>query len=268
MALRFYQDNLKDRVAVVTGAASGIGLAIAQNLAKLGARVCLVDIQKDALKSAGDAINKSDGCGRTMTVLADLSSEAEIKAMHSSVAEQFGKADILINNAGLQHVHPIEGFPINEWDKLIGIMLRGAFLCTREFLPAMTQAKWGRIINIASIHSIVASPFKSAYISAKPGLIGLTKTAALEAALHGVTVNAVSPAYVRTPLVEHQIEAQAEVHSLPKERVLEEIMLRPMPQRELIEPEEIGQIVGFLCTDAAQHINGHNLVVDGGWTIT
>ena len=263
-----YQAELKEKVAVVTGAASGIGLAIAQRLAESGAQVCLVDIQKDTLKCAADAINKSDTCGKAVTAVADLSSEAEIKAVRAFVAEQFGRADILINNAGLQYVSPLEDFSISEWDKLVGIMLRGAFLCTREFLPAMAEAKWGRVINIASIHSVVASPFKSAYISAKHGLIGLTKTAALEVARKGITVNAISPAYVRTPLVERQIESQSQVHSLPKEQVLEEIMLKPMPQKELIEPEEIGQIVLFLCSDAARHINGHNLVVDGGWTIT
>jgi 3-hydroxybutyrate dehydrogenase len=263
---RFNQDNLAEKVAVVTGAASGIGLAIAQSLAESGATVCLVDVQKIALENAVSAINEKGG--KAILAVADLSSESEINSLHNLVAERVGRADILINNAGLQYVSPLESFPVKEWDNLIGIMLRGAFLCTRQFLPEMVEARWGRIINIASIHSLVASAFKSAYVSAKHGLIGLTKTAALEVARNGVTVNAISPAYVRTPLVERQIESQAQLHSIPRERVLEEIMLAPMPQKELIEPEEIGQIVIFLCSDAARHINGHNLVVDGGWTVT
>ncbi len=257
---------LKDKVAVVTGAASGIGLSVAQGLAESGARVCLVDIQKEALENAVSEINKTGG--NAISAMADLGSETEIKALHNQVTNQLDTVDILVNNAGLQYVSPFEDFPVIEWDKLMNVMLRGAFLCTQQFLPRMVEAKWGRIINIASIHSIVASPFKAAYVSAKHGLLGLTKTVALEVASKGVTVNAISPSYVRTPLVERQIENQAKVHSIPKERVLEEIMLAPMPQKELIEPKEIGDSVIFLCSPAARHINGHNLVIDGGWTVT
>lgn len=261
-----FSANLKGRVAVVTGAASGIGLAVANSLARAQAKVCLVDIQRDELEIGAAKINKNGG--EALPVWADLSSPKEIKAFYRQVGEKFGKADILINNAGLQYLSPLESFPLEQWDKLFAIMLRGAFLCTQAFLPDFIEKGWGRIINIASIHSIVASPFKSAYVSAKHGLLGLTKTAALEAAASGVTVNSISPAYVRTPLVEKQIESQSKVHSIPKERVVKEIMLAPMPQRELIEPEEIGEMVLFLCAETARHINGHNLVVDGGWTIT
>lgn len=257
---------MKAKTAVVTGAASGIGSAIANSLAKAGVNICLVDIQKEALHSAVENINSAGGS--SIGVLADLSSENEIKSIQHQVEEKFGRVDILVNNAGLQFVSSVEDFPVKEWDKLLNIMLRGAFLCTQTFLPEMTENGWGRIINIASIHSVVASPFKSAYISAKHGLIGLTKTTALEVATKGVTVNAVSPAYVRTALVEKQIEKQSEVHSIPKEKVIKDIMLAPMPQKEMIEPDEIGEIALFLCSDAARHINGHNLVVDGGWTIT
>lgn len=257
--------GLKDKVAVVTGAGSGIGLAIANSLADAGAKVCLVDIQKDALDLAVTKINSTGG--EAVAILADLSSENEIKSAHQQVKELLGETDILVNNAGLQFVSPIEDFPVEQWDKLINIMLRGAFLCTQIFLPEMIKKGWGRIINIASIHSVVASPFKSAYISAKHGLIGLTKTTALEVATKGITVNAISPAYVRTALVEKQIEKQSQVHSIPKEQVIKEIMLAPMPQKEMIEPEEIGEIALFLCSKAARHINGHNLIVDGGWTI-
>ncbi|MDQ3667922.1 MAG: 3-hydroxybutyrate dehydrogenase [Acidobacteriota bacterium] len=260
------QDTLKDKVAVVTGAASGIGLAIAQGLAESGVKVCLVDIQKEALDHVVSEIYEKGG--NAIAAMADLGSESEIKSLHDQITHHLGTVDILVNNAGLQYVSPLESFPIDEWDRLIGVMLRGAFLGTQQFLPAMVKAGWGRIINIASIHSIVASPFKSAYVSAKHGLLGLTKTAALEVATKGITVNAISPAYVRTPLVERQIESQAKLHSIPRERVLEEIMLTPMPQKELIEPKEIGDSVIFLCSAAARHINGHNLVMDGGWTVT
>lgn len=258
--------NLKDKVAVVTGAAGGIGLAIAKSLASSGAKICLVDIQKDALEIAvADIIENG---GQADFVVADLSSENDIKNLQKQVSKKLGKTNILVNNAGLQFVNPVETFPIEQWDRLINIMLRGAFLCTQGFLPEMTETGWGRIINVASIHSVVASPFKSAYISAKHGLVGFTKTIALEVATKGITVNAISPAYVRTALVEKQIEKQAQVHSIPKEQVIREIMLAPMPQKEMIEPEEIGEIALFLCSDSARHINGHNLVVDGGWTIT
>jgi 3-hydroxybutyrate dehydrogenase len=258
--------NLKNKIAVVTGAASGIGLAVASSLAQSGAKVCLVDIQKNALEIAVSNINKNGGEG--ISFLADLGSENDVKMLREQVSEKSGEVDILVNNAGLQYISPLESFPVDQWDKLINVMLRGAFLCTQKFLPEMTEKGWGRIINIASIHSIVASPFKSAYVSAKHGLIGLTKTTALEVAAKGITVNSISPAYVRTPLVEEQIESQARFHSIPKERVIKEIMLAPMPQKELIEPEEIGEAVLFLCSEAARHINGHNLVMDGGWTVT
>ncbi|HMJ09583.1 MAG TPA: 3-hydroxybutyrate dehydrogenase [Pyrinomonadaceae bacterium] len=258
--------DLTGKTAVVTGAASGIGLAIAISLSKAGARVCLADIQKDALEHAVRELENAGGS--VISVIADVSSEAAVRSLSEEVFRQVGMADILINNAGLQYVSPIESYPIERWDQLQSVILRGAFLCTQQFLPHMVEAGWGRIINIASIHSIVASPFKSAYVSAKHGLLGLTKTVALESAAKGVTVNSISPAYVRTPLVEKQIADQARLHSIGKEDVVTRIMLAPMPQKELIEPEEIGETVKFLCSNAAKHINGHNLVMDGGWTVT
>ena len=254
------------KTALVTGAASGIGLAIARSLAYAGVRVCLADIQAPALEREVLALNETEA--ESIFVIANLTSEQDIDNLHTDAAKKFGQVDILVNNAGLQHVSALEDFPVKEWDRLIDTMLRGTFLCTKKFLPDMVRSNWGRIINIASIHSVVASQFKAAYVSAKHGIIGFTKTAALEVSLKGVTVNAISPAYVRTPLVEHQIESQAKLHSISPERVLNEIMLTPMPQKELIEPDEIGQTVLFLCSDAARHINGHNLVMDGGWTIT
>jgi 3-hydroxybutyrate dehydrogenase len=260
------QKFLNDRKAVITGAASGIGLAVANSLADAGAKVCLVDIQADLLEKETLSINKKGHFA--ISVTADLRSEDDILKLRKITEEEFGSVDILINNAGLQYVSAIDDLPVEQWDKLLDIMLRGAFLCTQQFLPPMAANGWGRIVNVASIHSIVASKFKSAYISAKHGLIGLTKTAALESAESGVTVNAVSPAYVRTPLVEDQIESQAKLHGLSKDDVMRTVMLAPMPQKELIEPSEIGEIVAFLCSGSARHINGHNLVIDGGWTIT
>ena len=260
------QANLAGKAAVVTGAASGIGLAVAQSLACAGVKVCLADIQISALERETAVLNETGA--KDIFVAADLRSEPDVDEIHAQAAKNFGHVDILVNNAGLQHVSALEDFPVDEWDRLIGTMLRGTFLCTKKFLPDMVGSGWGRIVNIASIHSVVASQFKAAYVSAKHGIIGLTKTVALEVGTKGVTANAVSPAYVRTPLVERQIESQAKLHSISAERVLEEIMLTPMPQKELIEPDEIGQAVLFLCSEAARHINGHNLVMDGGWTIT
>jgi len=260
------QASLAGKTALVTGAASGIGLAIARSLAYAGVRVCLADIQAPALEREVLALNETEA--ESIFVIADLTSEQDIDNLHTDAAKKFGQVDILVNNAGLQHVSALEDFPVTEWDRLIDTMLRGTFLCTKKFLPDMVRSNWGRIINIASIHSVVASQFKAAYVSAKHGVLGFTKKAALEVSVKGVTVNAISPAYVRTPLVERQIESQAKLHSISPERVLDEIMLTPMPQKELIEPDEIGQTVLFLCSDAARHINGHNLVMDGGWTIT
>jgi 3-hydroxybutyrate dehydrogenase len=258
--------ELSGKTAVVTGAAGGIGFAIAKTLARAGATVCLADIQKDALDNAASELKNAGGS--VMSTVVDVSSESAVRSMSERVFRETGSAAILVNNAGLQFVSPVESFPLERWDLLQSIMLRGAFLCTQQFLPRMAETGWGRIVNIASIHSIVASPFKSAYVSAKHGLLGLTKTVALEAATKGVTVNSISPAYVRTPLVEKQIEDQARHHSISMEEVVSQIMLAPMPQKELIEPEEIGESVLFLCSNAAKHINGHNLVIDGGWTIT
>lgn len=261
----FSADTLKGKAAVVTGAASGIGFAVAAALVDCGAAVCLADISQRGVERSVVELNANGG--QAVSCVTDVGDSHQVAILQEFVAGCFGRADILINCAGLQHVSPLDQFPIEQWDRLIGVMLRGSFLCTRQFLPEMVSAGWGRIINIASIHSLVASKFKAAYVSAKHGLIGLTKTAALEAAEGGVTVNAVSPAYVRTPLVERQIKDQASFHGMAEEEVIEKIMLAPMPQKQLIEPGEIGEIVVFLCTDAARHINGHNLVVDGGWTV-
>ncbi len=257
--------DLSNKAAVVTGAASGIGYAISTALKASGASVCMSDVQPDALKESIAGLDVIDG--RAITCVADVSDSKQVRKMGETAARELGTIDILINCAGLQYVSSLEKFPLEHWDRLLNVMLRGSFLCTQQFLPGMMSKRWGRIVNIASIHSVVASKFKAAYVSAKHGLIGLTKTAALEAAESGVTVNAVSPAYVRTALVERQIASQAEHHGISEDEVIKKIMLAPMPQRELIDASEIGEIAVFLCSDAARHINGHNLVVDGGWTI-
>lgn len=257
--------DLSDKTAVVTGAASGIGLEIAAALKASGASVCMADLQPDALEISLAELTSVEG--RAVTCIADVSISDQVEKLRQTAIRQLGQIDILINCAGLQYVSSLEEFPLEQWDRLMNVMLRGSFLCTQQFLPGMMTKGWGRIVNIASIHSVVASKFKAAYVSAKHGLIGLTKTAALEAAEAGVTVNAVSPAYVRTPLVERQIASQAAHHGISEDEVIKKIMLAPMPQRELIDASEIGEIVVFLCSDAARHINGHNLVVDGGWTI-
>ena len=261
----FSVNTLEGKTAVVTGAASGIGFAVAAALAACGAAVCLADISREGVERS--VVDLSANGGQAVSCVTDIGDSHEVALLREFVAGCFGRADILINCAGLQHISPVDKFPLEHWDRLIDVMLRGSFLCTQQFLPEMMSNGWGRIVNIASIHSLVASKFKSAYVSAKHGLIGLTKTVALEAAEAGVTVNAVSPAYVRTPLVERQISDQASLHGIAEKDVIENIMLAPMPQKQLIEPGEIGEIVVFLCSDAARHINGHNLVVDGGWTV-
>ncbi|MGE3384867.1 MAG: 3-hydroxybutyrate dehydrogenase [Pyrinomonadaceae bacterium] len=257
--------SIRGKTAVVTGAASGIGFAVATAIHAAGVAVCMADIDAVALETAHTELSTTNAHSSWWAT--DVSSKEQVEKLHEFAVDELGPVDVLVNCAGLQHVSPLDEFPIEKWDLLMNVMLRGSFLCTRQFLPGMAANGWGRIVNIASIHSVVASKFKAAYISAKHGLIGLTKTAALEAAESGVTVNAVSPAYVRTPLVERQIESQSALHGISSEEVVGKIMLAPMPQREMIEPSEIGEIVLFLCSDSARHINGHNLVVDGGWTI-
>lgn len=258
--------GLSQKVAITTGAASGIGLAITTKFARLGVKVCLVDIHETRLNQAVNDLQSKKlaaiGC------VADLGKDLDLNSIGDKVLNTFGPVDILINNAGLQHVCDLEQFPADKWDQLSNIMLRSVFLLTQYFVPQMITNGWGRIINMASIHSLVASPYKSAYITAKHGLIGFTKACAIEVARKGVTVNAISPSYVRTTLVTNQIENLTRMHGLTEEQVLEQIMLSPMPQGELIEPDEIAEVVTFLCSEAARHINGHNLVMDGGWTIT
>lgn len=255
---------LEGKVAIVTGAGSGIGRAIALRLAQAGAAVGAADLDKE--RAAQVVREIEDGGGRAAGAAIDVSVSASVRAMVDVVAKALGPADILVNNAGLQFVAPITEYPEEKWDRLVGVMLTGTFLCTKYALPPMIDRRWGRIINIASAHGLVASPFKSAYVSSKHGIVGFTKVAAWEVAEFGVTVNAVCPGYVRTPLVESQIADQARVHGIPETEVVEKIMLQPAAIKQLIEPEEVAALVGYLCTDEARMITGAALSVDAGWT--
>jgi len=252
--------SLAGKAALVTGAASGIGRAIAEDLSAHGACVLLADLNADA----GQALAAS--LPRAIFQSADVRSREQCRALVQRAEREWGALDVLVNNAGLQHVAPVEEFPEDRWEQLIQIMLIGPFLLTRYALPGMYARGWGRIINIASIHGLVASPYKSAYVSAKHGLLGLTKTVALEAGERGVTCNAICPSYVRTPLVERQIDDQAREHHLSREEVVEQIMLAPAARKRLLEPSEVAALATFLCSAAAAGITGSAQTIDCGWT--
>ena len=251
--------DLGSRVAIVTGAASGIGRAIAEELASHGARVLCVD-----LDAAGEQVAAALPGGAFQRC--DVSSRDDCRRVVDRCVAEFGSVGILVNNAGLQHISPIEDFPEERWEHLVRVMLFGAFYLTKYAIPHMYERAWGRVVNISSLHGLVASPYKSAYIAAKHGLNGLTKAVALEAAEKGVTVNAICPAYVRTPLVEKQIADQARVHGISEEQVVREIMLAPAAIKRLLEPSEVAAYVAFLCGDAAAGITGAMQVIDSGWT--
>ena len=241
------------KVAVVTGAASGIGLAIAGALQADGNDVALVDI------------NQPRDLEQGVFIAADLSVRDQCRMVVDETVRRFGRIDILVNNAGIQHVSPIEDFPEERWDYILSLMLTAPFLLTKYAWPHMRQNNWGRILNINSVHGLRASEYKCAYVSAKHGLSGLTKVAALEGAQHNITVNSICPGYVRTPLVENQIADQARVHNIPEDKVIREIMLKRPALKRLIEPAEVAGLVRYLCSDAAGGITGAMLTMDGGW---
>ena len=251
---------LEGKVALVTGSTSGIGLAIARALAAEGAKVMLNGFGEaaeiDRVKSELGASH--DG--------ADLSDPAQIERMVRHCVEELGSPDILVNNAGVQHVSPVESFPPEKWNAILAINLSAVFHTTRLAIPSMKAKQWGRIINTASAHSIVASPNKSAYVAAKHGVVGFTKTVALEAARDGVTVNCISPGYVWTPLVENQIPDTMKARSMTREQVMNDVLLAAQPTKRFVTPEEVAALALFLCRDEAKSITGANLSMDGGWT--
>src|SRR5262245_24091697 len=257
---------LKGKTALVTGSTSGIGLAIARALAGEGANVTINGFgDQAAIEKERSGIEKEFGV-KALYSAADMSKAAAIAEMVRTTQQAFGTLDVLVNNAGIQHVAPIEEFPVEKWDQIIAINLSSAFHTIRAALPGMKARKWGRIINTASAHSLVASPFKVAYVSAKHGLAGLTKTVALEAATFGITVNAISPGYVWTPLVEKQIPDTMKARGLTAEQVKRDVLLEAQPTKEFVTVDEVASLALYLCSDAAKSITGANISIDGGWT--
>ncbi len=258
--------SLAHRHALVTGSTSGIGLAIAKALAKAGAAITINGLgDAAAIEAERAGIEKEFGV-EAFYDGADMSKPAEIAGMIANAQARTGSLDILVNNAGIQFVSPIEDFPIEKWDAILAINLSSAFHTIRAAVPGMKARKWGRIINTASAHSLVASPFKSAYVSAKHGLAGLTKTVALELATFGVTANCVSPGYVWTPLVEKQIPDTMKARNLTREQVISDVMLGGQPTKQFVTSEQVAAVALFLCSDDAAQITGANISIDGGFT--
>jgi 3-hydroxybutyrate dehydrogenase len=257
---------LSQRNALVTGSTSGIGLAIARALAKEGANVVINGMgDAAAIEAEREKIEKEFGV-KAFYNGADMMKPAQIAAMVADAQAKLGSLDILVNNAGIQYVSPIEDFPIEKWDAIIAINLSAAFHAIRAAVPRMKAAKWGRIVSTASAHSLVASPFKSAYVSAKHGIAGLTKTVALELATFGVTANCISPGYVWTPLVEKQVPDTMKARNMTKEQVINDVILAAQPSKQFVTSDQVAALAVYLCSDAAAQITGANLSIDGGWT--
>ncbi|WP_226621501.1 3-hydroxybutyrate dehydrogenase [Alloyangia pacifica] len=254
--------SLKGKTAVVTGSNSGIGLGVARELARAGASVVLNSFtDRDEDHQLAAEMAKEFGVD-VRYIKADMSKGEECRAL----IEQAGACDILVNNAGIQHVAPIDEFPVEKWDAIIAINLNSAFHTTAAALPMMRKAGWGRVVNVASAHGLTASPFKSAYVAAKHGIVGMTKTVALETAKEAITCNAICPGYVKTPLVEAQIPDTAAKYNMSEEEVIEKVILERQPSKEFATTEQIGGTAVFLCSDAAAQITGTTISVDGGWT--
>jgi 3-hydroxybutyrate dehydrogenase len=257
---------LNGKAAVVTGSTSGIGLATARALAREGANVVLNGFGNAAEIEKTRAGIETEFKVKALYDAADMTKPAEIAAMIKTAEKAFGAVDILVNNAGIQHVAPIEEFPVDKWDAIIAIGLSAAFHTIRGAVPGMKARKWGRIICTASAHSLVASPFKAAYIAAKHGLAGLHKTVALEVATFGITANCISPGYVWTPLVERQIPDTMKARNLTHEQVINDVLLAAQPTRQFVTADQVAALAVYLCSDAAAQITGANLSIDGGWT--
>jgi 3-hydroxybutyrate dehydrogenase len=257
---------LKGKVAVVTGSTSGIGLGIADAFAKDGANVMLNGFgdAKEIEKTRSDLAAKYNV--RVLYSGADMSKPDQVSGMVDQANRELGRVDILVNNAGIQHVAPIDEFPEGKWDAILAINLSSAFHATKAALPGMKARNWGRIINVASAHGLVASPFKSAYVAAKHGVVGLTKVTAMEVAELGITCNAICPGYVWTPLVEKQIPDQMKAHNMGRDEVIKKVLLHNQPNKRFATVEEMGALAAFLCSDGAASITGTALPVDGGWT--
>lgn len=254
--------SLKGKTAIITGSNSGIGLGVAWELARAGANVVLNSFtDRDEDHALAKQIADETGV-QARYIKADMSKGAECRAL----IEQAGGCDILVNNAGIQHVAPIDEFPVEKWDAIIAINMNSAFHTTAAALPVMRNAGWGRVVNIASAHGLTASPFKAAYVAAKHGVVGMTKTVALETAREPITANAICPGYVLTPLVEAQIPDTMEKYGMGREEVIEKVMLERQPSKEFATVEQLGGTVVFLCSDAAAQITGTTISVDGGWT--
>jgi 3-hydroxybutyrate dehydrogenase len=254
--------QLSGKRAIVTGSNSGIGLGIARELARAGASLVLNSFSDTADDHALAAALAAEFGVSVRYIRADMSKPEECRAL----IEQAGGCDILVNNAGIQHVARIEEFPTERWDAIIAINLSSAFHCTAAALPAMYAQGWGRVVNVASAHGLTASPYKSAYVAAKHGVVGLTKATALEAAGRGITCNAICPGYVLTPIVEKQIPDQMKTHNMDRETVIKQVMLSRQPSGDFATVEQVGGTAVFLCSDAAAQITGTTISVDGGWT--
>ena len=258
--------SLAGKTALVTGSTSGIGQGIAERLASLGANIVLNGMGDAAAIEALRAGLERKNEVKVRYDPADMTQPATIEAMFSKALGEFGKIDILVNNAGIQHVAPIDEFPVDKWNAIIAINLTSAFHTTRLAIPAMKKAGWGRVINIASAHALVASPYKSAYVAAKHGIAGLTKTVALEVAQQGITVNAICPGYVRTQLVERQIPDTAKARGITEEQVVRDVLLAAQPTKRFVGITEVAAYCAFLCSDESASITGALLSIDGGWS--
>ena len=257
---------LQGKTAIVTGSTSGIGLGIAEALARAGANVVLNGFGEamQIEKTRAELTHRTNA--RIVYSPADMGKPRAIEHMVRQTVDTFGGVDVMVNNAGIQHVAPIDEFPEDKWDAIVAINLSSAFHATKLVLPQMRRRRWGRVINVASAHALVASPYKAAYVAAKHGIVGLTKVTALETAEEGITCNAICPGYVYTPLVEAQIDSQAKAHGISRDQVIRDVLLAQQPNKRFATVEELGALTVFLSTEAAASITGVALPVDGGWT--